>query len=97
MPPKIAEAVPRLNSKAEEIKQQATLAMQPSHIRERPVESETFFSMPLDPNTNNAISIAAGANARINMIGVVSLGSIGRFGSLFISFSDVDKNLNAGT
>ena len=81
MPPKIAEAVPRLNNKAEETKQQAMLAMQPSHIRERPVESETPFSMPLDPNTNNAISIAAGANAKINMMVADSLGPVGRSGS----------------
>jgi len=83
--PKNAEAVPRRNSKKEEIKQQATLVMQPDHSRERLAESETFFSIPFAPNMNVAISMAAGANARISIIGVVSLGSAGRSGSLFIS------------
>lgn len=69
----------------EETKQHATLTIQASHIKERPVESETFFSMSLDPNAIIVISNAAGANARINIIGVVSLGSGNRFGSLFIS------------
>ena len=70
---------------AEETKQHATLTTQASHIKERPVESETFFSTPLDPNANNVISKAAGAKARINIIGVVSLGSVGRLGSSFIN------------
>ena len=71
----------------EETKQQPTLARHASHSKERPVESETFLSMPLEPNANTAISSAAGAKARINAAAADVPGSFGCVGSILIKYS----------